>query len=203
MSHSLLQQHLSDRFHLSPSLLYSFTRPSRAGSGAGHLEVDLVGDFIVIAVLAQKGPPRFIKNPNVGSAAAKDEKKNKWAKVNGLEGVGDDDEDALKEEEGEDPEVEDGGSTFKRRKTKKNLRYIQCTLVDLSTIQAAAAGTGTLKLMLFEANEKTTMIEEDGYEVPRYKGGSGGAYEKFWKETEGAVVAILNPRVMRSQTVSF
>ncbi|KAK4691692.1 hypothetical protein P7C70_g9293, partial [Phenoliferia sp. Uapishka_3] len=35
----------------------------------------------------------------------------------------------------------------------------------------------------------------------RYKGGSGGAYEKYWKEGTGAVVAILNPRVSRSKPV--
>ena len=29
-----------------------------------------------------------------------------------------------------------------------------------------------------------------------------GAYERFWKESNGAVVAILNPKIMRQRPVT-
>lgn len=42
-------------------------------------------------------------------------------------------------------------------------------------------------------------LEGDGdrFDRKEYKGGSGGAFEKFWKELNGTVVAILNPRIMK------
>lgn len=39
--------------------------------------------------------------------------------------------------------------------------------------------------------------DDDRFERKEYKGGSGGAFEKFWKETNGTVIAILNPRIMK------
>lgn len=60
-----------------------------------------------------------------------------------------------------------------------------------------------LSVLLFESESVDEGIEEDGYKVPKYKGGSGGAYEKFWKESVGAVVAILNPTVMKPRFVRF
>ena len=193
ISHEGLQSHLSDRYHLSPALLYSFTRTSSSGP-SGSLEVDLVGDFIVIAVLAWKDEARF-KNPNALKAEVKVEKARKrWEGVKGAE------EEAPEEEEEEEEEE----SVWKKQtKKQKTSRYIRFTLVDLSTEAAAASGTGTLHLLLFEAESQDTVVEESGYKVPRYKGGSGGAYEKFWKEPVGSILAILNPRVLKSQPVSL
>lgn len=45
--------------------------------------------------------------------------------------------------------------------------------------------------------------DKDRFERREYKGGSNGAFEKFWKERDGAVIAILNPRIMKPWTVSF
>lgn len=54
---------------------------------------------------------------------------------------------------------------------------------------------------LNDANDKNKDGEgggdEDRFERKEYKGGSGGAFEKFWKETNGTVIAILNPRIMK------
>jgi minichromosome maintenance protein 10 len=183
----MLQSHLTGRYHLSPSLLYSHVRPPTHQSS--NLEVDLVGDFIVIAVLAWKDEPRF-RNPNALKADVKEVKPRKrWG------GVHDEDEPE-EDEEGKDEIY------AKQTKRQKTSRYIRLTLVDLSTTQAAASGTGILHMMLFEADEVIETVEEDGYTTRRYKGGSGGAYEKYWKETEGVVVAILNPRVLKPQPVS-
>lgn len=192
ISHEELQSHLSDRYHLSPALLYSFVRTSSSGPSSS-LEVDLVGDFIVIAVLAWKDEARF-KNPNALKADVKEEPvRKRWEGVKGAE----------EEAQGEEEEEEDEESVWRKpTKKQKTSRYIRFTLVDLSTEAAAASGTGTLNLLLFEAESHDTVVEESGYEVPRYKGGSGGAYEKFWKEPVGSVFAILNPRVLKSQPVS-
>lgn len=84
-------------------------------------------------------------------------------------------------------------------KERKNLRF---TLVDLSTPAASQSGAGTLSVMLFEAQSVDQGVGEDGWEAPRYKGGSGGAYEKFWKESAGAVVAIINPQILKPRVVS-
>jgi len=43
----------------------------------------------------------------------------------------------------------------------------------------------------------------DRFDRKEYKGGSGGAFEKFWKELNGTVVAILNPRIMKPWQVSI
>jgi hypothetical protein len=48
-------------------------------------------------------------------------------------------------------------------------------------------------VMLVEADSVDKAIDDEGNEQSVYKGQSGGAYEKFWKETPGAVVAIMNP----------
>lgn len=45
--------------------------------------------------------------------------------------------------------------------------------------------------------------EGDRFHRKEYKGGSGGAFEKFWKELNGTVVAILNPRIMKPWQVSL
>lgn len=55
--------------------------------------------------------------------------------------------------------------------------------------------------MLFEADSETMIQDGEGNSIPSYKGGSGGAYEKFWKETAGAVVAILNPSILKNRPV--
>lgn len=55
--------------------------------------------------------------------------------------------------------------------------------------------------MLFEADEHAEITREDGTIEHRYKGGSGGAYEKYWKESAGAVVAILNPGILKNRNV--
>ncbi|SCZ94496.1 BZ3500_MvSof-1268-A1-R1_Chr12-2g03938 [Microbotryum saponariae] len=142
--HEDLQHHFSDRYHLSPSLLYSCARHQR---GTDEVDVELDADFIVVGVLAWKGPVK-VTNPNA------------------KEGT----------------------------KERKNLRF---TLVDLSTPEASSSGHGLLNVILFEAYSVDNRIEADGYQVPVYQGGSGGAYEKFWKESVGAVVAILNPRILK------
>lgn len=111
---------------------------------------------------------------------------------------------------------------------RKPRRYISFKLIDLRH-RNAGGGSGIVNLKLFEADPQKEAVKQvcssdDEYTTSKgirmkkehrrdrdvdvetttrvYKGGSGGAYEKFWKEREGTVVAILNPRIMKPWQVS-
>ncbi|KAK4051481.1 hypothetical protein OIO90_004695 [Microbotryomycetes sp. JL221] len=144
VSHTDLQAYLDNRYHLTPGLVYSL---ARVQSGTNHVDIDVDADFVIIGVLAWKGPIK-VMNPN-----------------NKVEG--------------------------------KDRRCIRFNLVDLSSVKASRNGAGMLSLMLFEAESVGEEIEGDGWRNRQYRGGSYGAYEKFWKESPGAVVAILNPNIMK------
>lgn len=194
LSHAKLQIHLSDRFHLTPSLLYSIVRPSKGG---GNLDVPLVGDFIVIGVLAEKGEISYI-NANALKKDVKEVKTtSKWETVRGVLNK-DLDEAAEDERAGKGEEDDEQDDTFRRpSRAQKKRRFIKFSLVDLATPSAAAAGTGTLTMLLFESDSQDVIEEEGGKRKGSYRGGSGGAYEKWWKESEGAVIAVLNPKVLK------
>ena len=127
-------------------------------------------------------------------------------------------------EAGEDS---DQGETYANK--QKPRRYINFKLLDLKH-RNAGGGQGVLNLRLFESDPLRTGTKQDGSndddaeetvtntgvklqkeredltsrrKRTDYKGGSGGAYEKFWKEREGTVVAILNPKIMKPWSVSL
>lgn len=79
---------------------------------------------------------------------------------------------------------------------QRRQQYVRFSLVDLSSTSASSSATGQLSLMLVQADSEDKTIDEDGNEISVYKGQSGGAYEKFWKESAGAVVAIINPNFL-------
>ncbi|KAK4049995.1 hypothetical protein OIV83_003819 [Microbotryomycetes sp. JL201] len=146
MPHDQVQAHLDGRYHLTPSLVNSLARKEL---GTDVIDIDVDGDFVLIGVLAWKGPIK-VMNPS-----AKQESKH-----------------------------------------RKCLRF---TLVDLRSIETSRNGSSVLSVLLFEAESVDEAIEQDGWRAPQYRGGSGGAYEKFWKESPGAVVAILNPKMLRAR----
>ncbi|TIB42125.1 hypothetical protein E3P86_00520 [Wallemia ichthyophaga] len=55
------------------------------------------------------------------------------------------------------------------------------------------SGNAHLKLLLFAAEKS----ERDSDGEMLYSGGSGGAFEKFWKMKQGSVVALLNPDILK------
>ncbi|KAM0747818.1 hypothetical protein T439DRAFT_382905 [Meredithblackwellia eburnea MCA 4105] len=200
-SHAQLQDHLDSRYHLTPALVYSLAR-SRPNSSVVDLDVDR--DFIVIGVLAWKDETRYMKMPKSSDDASGGKRKRgvggeKWGEVRGTERKDDVPEEERDGELFENNRVAGGAGAGKDVKPR---RYVRFTLVDLATERSGASGDGTLNLMLFEAEETDTVVESDGYEVKKYRGGSGGAYEKYWKETTGSVVAILNPQISRAQLPS-
>jgi hypothetical protein len=180
--HERVQQLLSDRYHLTPSQIYSLARiDSRR-----QVHIDVDADFVIIGVLAWKDEIRFL-NSNPLQEPKKEtpqeiKRREKSIAIAAAEKQG----DPLTKESS----VEVYGI---RSKKQKKQRYIRFEMVDLSSPQAAASGTGTLNVMLVEADTVDTGFDEDGQQVPIYKGQSGGAYEKYWKESPGALVAIINP----------
>ncbi|BGP35121.1 hypothetical protein JCM10296v2_006951 [Rhodotorula toruloides] len=190
--HSAIQDLLTGRYPLLPSSLYALSRID--SRNRIDLDPEIVdADYVVFGVLAWKDEVRFL-NGGVGRNGG------------GTEGK----KDAEGESEGESEEeesVSEGKGKKKPSSTpasqdplfrpptrrSRRLRYIRFDLIDLSTPRASASATGQLSLMLVQADSVDKAVDEEGNETEVYKGQSGGAYERYWKESPGAVVAIVNP----------
>lgn len=181
-----------------------------------RIEIDaeqVDSDFVVIGVLAWKDEVRFLNSNALGGARG--DKGKERGKGGSDTGSGSDDEEEEKEAPGAKgkkrvkDEKENGGGgrndPLYRPQTKRQRRqqYLRFELVDLSSTHASASATGRLNVMLVQADAVDKAVDEDGNEVDVYKGQSGGAYEKFWKESPGAVVAIVNPSFLPYNKVRF
>ncbi|GAA5827846.1 hypothetical protein JCM11251_007698 [Rhodosporidiobolus azoricus] len=196
LPHSTVDSLLTGRYHLTPSQIYSLARvDSRQRIDIDPEIVD--SDWVVIGVLAQKGELKHLYSNPYGGKMPKDE---------GGGGAKDGDE-----KDGKDIDVEAQGKKGKKSSKggagrddlysypsakKRQQRFIRFDLVDFSSSRASQSGHGRLSVFLVQAETEDKAIDEDGNEVSVYKGGSGGAYEKFWKESPGAVVAIMNPQFL-------
>lgn len=184
VAQGVVDEHMERRFPMTLSQLYAIGRPP-TGAVSGEVGVEVDHDFVLLAVLAEKDETRFVRADALRPDSKEEKKPGRWQ-----------DPWAKKKADEEDVPEEDKDEAF-RRPTKKirRRRYLNFTLVDLSTEAAAAAGTGSIKLTMFEAEREELGEDGEGREVRTFVGGSGGAYEKFWKEDVGGVVAILNPTV--------
>ncbi|KAJ3729095.1 hypothetical protein DFJ43DRAFT_1083447 [Lentinula guzmanii] len=190
LPHADLQDHLRGRYYLSPSRLYSSISltPDKTG-----YDVPVDGDWITIAVVAERGPIKYT-NPPVG--IVKEEEAN---------------------EDGE-PIAGHGNKDFRKNKNNSDARnprrrYVNVKLIDFGSRSASSSttkghirGDAFLTLLLFEAEAVDLITEENGKKLaqPRkvYRGGSGGAFESMAKLKEGDVIALLNPRIMKPFTNS-
>ncbi|KAI6037943.1 hypothetical protein EDC04DRAFT_2570506 [Pisolithus marmoratus] len=183
LSHEDLQEYLRGRYYLSPSRLYSCIRllPNKSG-----YDVPVEGDWVTIAVVAERGPVRVSRAPVSVEP-------------------GDD---------GRASDHESGPALEAREKpTKKQIhppkshgkKYVNMKLIDFGARSRSSAtggeatlrGDALLSLLLFESDGFDKIKEDDGTERKIYKGGSRGAYEAMSKLKEGDVIAILNPRVLK------
>lgn len=199
------QDYLRGRYYLSPSKLYSVIRllPSKQG-----YDVPVSGDWLTIAVVAERGKVKYSQAPV---------------------GIGRD--DGIQEEHKEDNVenlILDASSTSHRpshshpyphnkKFPKKDeppktsgKRYVNMKLIDFGCRsdkssanggQATIRGDAFLSLLLFESDGFDTVERENGRKERMYKGGSRGAYERLSKLKEGAVVALLNPKILKPYTV--
>lgn len=194
LPHDSVQEHLSGRYFLLPSLVYSVIRLSRDGA---TYDVPVEGDWVTIAVVVERGEIRISGTKSAGT------------------GDGDDGGDSDPASDGELPlatKTKDAAGPKRKRKSKQQARkerqprkYLNLKLAALGarTGNKSSSGDALLQLLLFESDSIVRMDpDEDGNEKISYRGGSGGAYEKWHKLSVGDVIMILNPRVLRPLRVS-
>lgn len=196
--HEDLQEYLRGRYYLSPSKLYSVVRllPNKQG-----YDVPVAGDWLTIAVVAERSKVKQSQAPV---------------------GLGREDKTFDGEEEGNtiDQLPLDGTATGKidattakgKRPRKEDppkpsgKKYVNMKLVDFGCRSGSSSATGgkavirgdaSLSLLLFEADRYDLVTKENGRKEKIYKGGSRGAFEKMSVLREGAVVAFLNPRILK------
>ncbi|CAE6412801.1 unnamed protein product [Rhizoctonia solani] len=175
------QDFMYGRVYLSPSKLYSVARLSPDRSA---YDVPVEGDWVTIAVIAERGQVQVSKRG--GPQGKKDNRST--SELGGQNVNEDEDEDS--------------------RPAPRQKKYMRLLLVDFGhrasegqpTPNEQTKGDALLNMLLFEADSGKT---EDGQATRSkgrgvtYKGGSGGAFEACAKLREGAVLAILNPRILK------
>ncbi|KAG0694889.1 hypothetical protein DFH29DRAFT_297665 [Suillus ampliporus] len=188
LPHDDLQEYLRGRYYLSPSKFYSCIRllPNQSG-----YDVPVEGDWITIAVVAERGPVRTTRAP--------------------VDIAPDDDGRATDDEggsNGNDRKDGNGSRTQDPQKQKPSKshgkKYVNMKLIDFgarsrssSAGGASIRGDAFLTLLLFEADSFDRVTDDDGKVRKVYTGGSKGAFEAMSKLKEGDVVALLNPRVLK------
>jgi minichromosome maintenance protein 10 len=139
-------------------------------------DVPVPGDWITIAVVAERGPIKFTRAPVTIEAEDGD---NKYKKMKGRQ----------------------GGSEEKTSGKK----YVNLKLIDFGARSSSTTG-GTsvirgdafLTLLLFESDGFDLIPRGDGMKPEKlYKGGSRGAFEHLTKVKEGDVIALLNPKILK------
>ena len=139
-------------------------------------DVPVPGDWITIAVVAERGPIKFTRAPVTIEAEDGDKKDKK----KGRYGVN-------------EPEKPSGK------------KYVNLKLIDFGARSSSTTG-GTsvirgdafLTLLLFESDGFDLIPRGDGMKPEKlYKGGSRGAFEHLTKVKEGDVIALLNPKILK------
>lgn len=175
ITHEDLQDHLAERYLVrSPGELYGAARRVR---GRNEWEVPVTGDWVVFGVLAERSGIRYT-NPTAAKPAEE----------------GDEDEEAyLKAENGA------GKKAPVKDKEPASKRYLVFKLLDLGTRAGSSSSSSSyINVLLFESSTTSSdhVDSSTSLRTKTYAGGSGGAYESLWKEQGGALVAILNPRIL-------
>ena len=85
-------------------------------------------------------------------------------------------------------------------------KYVNMRLIDFGCRsrgssadggKAKIRGDAFLSLLLFESDTCDVVTKEDGTKEKVYRGGSKGAFERISKLKEGAVIALLNPKILK------
>ncbi|KDQ55942.1 hypothetical protein JAAARDRAFT_36719 [Jaapia argillacea MUCL 33604] len=189
--HDDFQDYLRGRYYLSPSRLYSVIRllPDKQA-----YDVPVAGDWVTIAVVAERGPIKFTKAP----VALNEDGPGSTSQPGSGGGK-------------PDPSKKGKGKQVEPPKPIGR-KYVNLKLIDFGARSRSASsatggkavirGDAFLSLLLFESDgfELLTPAEEEGSgQRPQkvYKGGSKGAFEAMSKLREGAVVALLNPKILK------
>jgi len=208
MPHAQVQNHLADRYILSPSQIYSIMRLS---SDKQQYTLPVDAGWAVIGVVCHKGEIKVTQGKR-----KEDKKKKGKGRASDEEGDEDDDEEDEDEDETDGKRQKNGqglGEWTKKKKTGKNApasKFITikiCSLPSRSQLSgstSASQGDAIMNVMLFESDSDETLPPSyPGEPVKRrYRGGSGGAFEVWWKLAVGAVVGIISPRILKPFGVS-
>jgi minichromosome maintenance protein 10 len=185
MPHDQFVDFLRGRYYISPSQLYSVIRllPDKQG-----YEVPVEGEWVTIAVVAERGPINHTRAP-VGLEREEDDLVGRNGKpLPGKPTAG---------------KAKTPGSAPPKLLGKK---YVSLKLIDFGCQSDSGAnggkpiirGDASLSLLLFESDTFDTVDSKSGG-LPKkvYKGGSKGAFEHMSKLREGAVIALLTPKILK------
>ncbi|KAI1798437.1 hypothetical protein LXA43DRAFT_875943 [Ganoderma leucocontextum] len=199
LPHEDFQDHLRGRYYLSPSKLYSVVRllPNKQG-----YDVPVCGDWLTIAVVAERGKMKYTQAP-VGITHDDKIKEGDQDRMDELPAL-------------DNPSAQSGPfrpPPFQERKKPQDdgfksggKKYVNMKLIDFGCRSRGASADGSkakirgdafLSLLLFESDTCDIVTKEDGTKHKVYRGGSKGAFERISKLREGAVVALLNPRILK------
>ena len=192
LSHEDLQAYMTGRYYISPSRLYSVVR-AQPGAGAGArgqvFDVPVIGDWVTIAVIAERSPIRVSRAPvTLGPGEARDADDPGPAPTSSAPQA-----------------ARNSKSGNKDQPPITGRKYVNLTLIDfgVSGKKGTSRGDAALSLLLFEADSYDTVSRGNNLLPEKiYKGGSRGAFEAMAKLREGSVIALLNPRVLKPLQVA-
>lgn len=178
-------------------------------------DVPLEGDWVTIAVVAERGEVKVSGTRDVEENEDEDDDDDELGEEQADSG----DDGVMRNTQSGSASGSNGLPKRKRdpwekrkddeknkKKPKGNRRgprkYINLKLCSLPPRdKPSSSGDAMLQLLLFQADHvvRKEEVNDEGEKVEHvvYKGGSGGAYEKWCTLNVGSVVAILNPRVLR------
>ncbi|KAG1829327.1 hypothetical protein EV424DRAFT_1316891 [Suillus variegatus] len=189
LPHDDLQEYLRGRYYLSPSTFYSCIRllPNQSG-----YDVPVEGDWITIAVVAERGPIKTTRAP-VDIAPGDD------GRATDDEGgpSNTDDRKAGDNSRTQDPQKQKPSRTHGKKFVNMKLIDFGARSRPSSSGAVTIRGDAFLTLLLFEADSFDRVTSDDGKVKKLYKGGSKGAFESMSKLKEGDVIALLNPKVLK------
>lgn len=183
---------MDGRYYISPSKLYSIVR-AYPGVGKGSrgqvYDVPVVGDWVTIAVVAERSPIRVSRAPvSLAPGEARDA----------------DDPDPVPNPSVPPPH-KGSKSGNKDPPPRAGRKYVNLTLIDFGVggKKGTSRGDAALSLLLFESDSCDTVSRGDGLLPEKiYRGGGRGSFEAMAKLREGTVIALLNPRVLKPIQVS-
>jgi minichromosome maintenance protein 10 len=194
-----VQDLLYGRFHLRPPQIYNTVRLSRDGA---TYDVPVDGDWVTIAVVAERGDIRVSGMREAVSDEEDDEDDKNTSKSNPTD-----------KEKSKDPKSKLASAKNRKQggksgghggaKKRRPRKYINLKLVALPPRNKTLGGGMTtsgdalLQLLLFESDAIVHTGDGNGGKTRSYRGGSGGAYERWCNLGVGSVIAVLNPRVLR------
>ncbi|MBW0465039.1 hypothetical protein O181_004754 [Austropuccinia psidii MF-1] len=200
LSHSELQAHLAERYIVRINELYAIIRELRNGTSTkeSYWNIPFIGDWVLIGVVGQRSDFKTT-NPSDSTIpnSSKSDGNDKFKHVIKNKEISDD--------ENLNAKVEPVKSDDENKQTsfwppQKKRQYVTFKLVDLSSNIISKSGCAVVNMILFQSDETTSYkYFDDDLPSRVYRGGSGGAYEKFWKEGPGTVFAIISPKVLKSR----